>query len=131
MPKIEFSENKAKKELKEFKKNIKNDPEIVAAYLYGSYLTKNLKKESDIDICIIPKLKNTNVFKYNRDLIQISNYFKLPPNIQYHILNKGKEIYLPKENEFYVNKLKLKSIGEYEFYKKVILEKRKEVLLNG
>ena len=38
MPKIEFSENKAKR-IKEFKK-ILNDPEIVAAYLYGSYLTK-------------------------------------------------------------------------------------------
>ena len=68
----------------------------MAAYLYGILFNQKFKKESDIDICIIPKLKLTNVFKYNRDLIQISNYFKLPPNIQYHILNKGKEIYLPK-----------------------------------
>ncbi|PIU22660.1 MAG: hypothetical protein COT14_00145 [Candidatus Diapherotrites archaeon CG08_land_8_20_14_0_20_30_16] len=131
MYKIVFSEAKAKAELKDFLKEIKKDKNIVAAYLFGSYITGRTKEESDVDICIIPIDEKYDVYKYNQDLVQASNFWKLPPNIQYHILFEGKLLYLPKKYDYKIHKLKFKTIGEYDFYKRLILNKRYEWIING
>lgn len=126
-----FSEKEAKEELADFKKKIKNDQNVIAAYLFGSYLTGNTKEESDVDICIIPKDQKYDVCKYTDNLLQISNFWKLPPNMQYHILHSSKEIYVQNVQRYNLEKLKFKAIGEYDFYKRNILKKREELMFSG
>jgi len=131
MHKVIFSETKAKSELNDFLRTIKKDKNIIAAYLFGSYLTGNTKEESDIDICLISCDEDYDVNKYNQDLIQISNFWKLPPNMQYHILHEGKELFVHPGKEYDLHKLSFRSIDEYNFYKKIIINKRYEWIING
>ncbi len=77
---------------------IKNNNNVSAIILFGSYSENNIKPLSDLDICIVFK-KNSKkedknyILSYGNDELDISAIEDLPLSLQYKILNFGKLLY--------------------------------------
>ena len=83
-------------EIKTFVKRTSRDKEIIAIYLFGSY-PENFSNRSDIDICIIGKLKDSEKRKIIRDspeLFDISFFDELPVFIKVRIFKRGRELFV-------------------------------------
>lgn len=123
-----FNKETAETEISELLKEIKTDDNILGAYLFGSYLTGNTKDESDVDICLIAKNNNYDIYKYNLfNIVQISDFWRLPPNMQYHILFESKSLHTNQSCEAKLRDIKLRIIDDYDFYKRNFFNKLKFV----
>lgn len=86
-------------ESKEFKKIVekaKNNPNIIALILFGSYAQNKQKPNSDIDIAIIRK-KNTLPHQFEELNFQskefdIVFFDRLPDMIKFNVFSKGKTL---------------------------------------
>ncbi|MBU1111862.1 MAG: nucleotidyltransferase domain-containing protein [archaeon] len=91
-----------KKLIKELEKN-KN---VVAAYLFGSHMTKKENPLSDIDLCVFTKDldKDTilELYSYGGNKIDISIFDKLPTYIKPSVF-KGKALFV-KDKHFIAKK---------------------------
>lgn len=102
-------ENIFEKHKEKFLEYIKNEGNIKAAYLFGSYADNTYNENSDIDIAIIYK-GNMDEYEHAGKSIDVSVVFgNIPVDyidlekanvfLQFEILKKGKVIYCENEDE--------------------------------
>jgi predicted nucleotidyltransferase len=113
------------RKLKEIIEKAKNDEDVLAVILFGSYIKRGVKP-SDIDICLMLKPKNlTKISMSNKKLeylslvperYDIQIFQQLPTFVRVRILKEGK--FLLKKNYRLVFKVALDSIKEFELFKK-------------
>ncbi len=120
-----------------FKSNVDNVVEslshhkkVIALYLFGSQLTSNARKDSDIDIAVVMDKPNRKeeleIMGYCSDKIDISILHRLPLAIQFRVLKEGKLLYC--NNSLKLHRIKIFVIKYYldfasfinKFYRRVI-----------
>lgn len=112
------------KEIKKIIEKAKNDKDVIAIILFGSYLKK--EKPEDIDVCLILKPKKfTKLFMSKKRLeylkslpnnYDIQIFQQLPVFIRIRILKEGKILLNKNYEETF--KVALNSIKEFELFKK-------------
>ena len=101
--------------LKKIIKEIKEDDNVIAAYLFGSHGTKRQMPLSDIDICLFTKKNSPKTllksYSYGSDLVDISVFDALPLYIQPEVF-KGKPLFI-KNKDFIARKFAV-SFRDYQ-----------------
>ncbi|MFH1276192.1 MAG: nucleotidyltransferase domain-containing protein [Candidatus Woesearchaeota archaeon] len=104
--------------LKELVKQLKNDPNIIGAYLFGSHGTEKETPLSDIDICLFTKTFDKksilNFYSYGTEKIDISIFNLLPVYIKPEVF-KGKPLFIKNNN--FINKQFASSFREFQDFK--------------
>ncbi len=69
---------------------------VYGIYLFGSYVSGNIKPLSDIDVCFVVDEKDENLsielLSEKNGKFDISLFHKLPLSIQFEVIKKGKLI---------------------------------------
>lgn len=107
--------------LEKYKKvldKIYNNEFVQSIIIFGSYSKGNIKPLSDLDITIIfkPNIKDKkkdSILAYATDELDLSDFYRLPLNLQYKILTTGK-IYKSKIN---LRSLKIKTANKWFDFK--------------
>lgn len=123
--------DKYKDIIRNFVENLAKNRKVDAVYLFGSYL-KNFGNLSDIDICIIGKLNNSEkkkILRESSEPFDISFFEELPVFIKARIFSEGEEKFV--RNEEKIKYLKFDVLKDYRdfmfFMKDRIMEKFKNV----
>lgn len=95
--------------ISEIKNKIKNEPDIMACYIFGSYQKDYISKESDFDIAFVVKDKKIMNEKRIYELIRNIRFpkdldisvvdRKSSPLFLFQIISSGKRIYAKDENQ--------------------------------
>lgn len=98
---------------------IKEFPEVMAIYLFGSYAKNEVKPISDIDLAVIvdnPSKKiEADIASLASKNLDIVLFHRLPLHIKYEVLKYGKELYV-KDDDYMAN-IRLKVLKDYlEFF---------------
>jgi len=76
---------------------IKKCPEVIAVYLFGSYVKDTRKPLSDVDIAVILENPNTEIEAEIGSLyspeIDVVLFHRLPLHIQFEVLKYGRELF--------------------------------------
>ena len=98
---------------------LKKNPNVIAAYQFGSHQTKKQSPLSDIDICLFVKDYNKktllNVASYGTNKIDLSIFNQLPIYVQPEVF-KGKPLFV-KDKLFVAEKFAI-SFRKYQDFKK-------------
>lgn len=101
---------------------------VKAVYLFGSFLTGKVHRNSDIDICVIIDGKEKTrerVFRIdNSEYFDIVFFDMLPLQMQFGILKEGKALIVNDKN--LIDELKLRTMREYLDFKPLIIKFYKE-----
>ena len=94
----------------------KQNSNIVALILFGSYANQTYNDKSDIDLCIIRTKNSENgdfldILDFKDNIFDIHFLDKLPDYIQFRIFSEGKILYINDEPIFY--KLRKKFLHTY------------------
>ncbi|MEM7821824.1 MAG: nucleotidyltransferase domain-containing protein [Candidatus Aenigmatarchaeota archaeon] len=107
----EFTE----KVLESIMEKLKQYPEVVGVYLFGSCVKDNTKPLSDIDIAVILKDPNSkseaDIGSMYSERIDLVLFHKLPLHIKFEVFKYGKEIFV--KDEDFIFELKLGVLKEY------------------
>ena len=94
---------------------LKEDKNINAIYLFGSYATGRQKKYSDIDICLITKTQdkkeNLKYYGFSSKKIDISIFDRLPLQAKYKVFKEGIILHLKDKDK--IEECKRKTIEKY------------------
>ncbi len=123
--------SQTKRHLEKIIKNLKNKPEIVAVYLFGSYAQGTQTVRSDVDICVITANEITHeaevdigsMYSDDIDLVLFKN---LPLPLKFRVLREGKELFVIDERKLAF--IKSKIIKEYLDYEPVLTRLTNAVL---
>jgi len=102
---------------------LKRNKEIEAVYLFGSYVKKNVKPFSDIDICVItkrniPKKVKEEILSNSSKKIDISIFWDLPPVIRFRVIKEGKLLY--KKDDLKLQRIKIDTFKSYLDFQQII-----------
>ena len=116
-------EEKIKKAVgRELLAKIKNDRKIIAAVLFGSFLSQG--RYNDVDICLVLDKNYSNHIHFNKRLeylkiakekIDIQIFQALPLYVKIEILRHGKVILCKDMKKLY--EMALAAIKEFEFFR--------------
>lgn len=88
-----------KKELIDIKKLLQRDKDILFAYIYGSYPTGNIHLQSDIDIAVYLKEKDTEYYLKKDNEFLVNDKFDIrilnvmPLVLKFKVLKDGKLLF--------------------------------------
>jgi predicted nucleotidyltransferase len=121
------------KELRKIIKGLSRIKEVIAIYIFGSYLNNRFNLMSDIDVCVISKGKlddniRAEIYSYSSGIFDVSWYWDLPLYMGWQVFKEGKLVFVKKGGEEGLNALKVKAMKEYFDFKR-ILERHAENLL--
>ncbi|MBI5228300.1 nucleotidyltransferase domain-containing protein [Candidatus Micrarchaeota archaeon] len=118
---------------------LKSSKDILAIYIFGSYVRGSMHSRSDIDICIIPNKKSEEEredlelvadiakdFPGNFDFV---NFYRLPIQIQYRVFKEGKEVF--SADEKLVSRIKFQILKEYLEMQPMLERMYAQVLAKG
>lgn len=112
-------------------KEISNNKNVKAIYLFGSYATGNIKPLSDIDLCIIGNLKEKDKVKiagYSSDNLDISFFDELPIYIKFRVFKYGKPVLV--KDEKYLRLVRLITLKYYRDFRPIIQKRVRGVFKN-
>jgi len=94
---------------------IKRCPEVIAAYLFGSYVKDTRKPLSDVDIAVIlenpdPEIEAEIGSLYSPE-IDVVLFHRLPLHIQFEVLKYGRELFC--RNEALLLEIKMRVLRDY------------------
>lgn len=110
------------KELKKISEKAKNDEDVLAVMLFGSYVRN--KKFSDIDVCVVLKLgKFDPLFLSKKRLeylavfpnLDVQIFQQLPLYVKIRVLKEGKTIFCKNEDLLY--DLSFSTVRQFEYFK--------------
>lgn len=118
--------------LKQIVKELESVKSIEAIYLFGSVATGKANLNSDIDVCIIGNLteseKNSAWRKFD-EKYDVSFFEELPIWIKIRVFKDGKALFV--RDKKLVTKLIFKTVHEYEDFKPIMMTKIRRVFGNG
>lgn len=91
------------KEFEDFLNNAKQNENILACILYGSYVKNKQKESSDLDICIIKKdISKIEEFEdlFGYEDIDLVFFHNLTDVVKFNVLTEGKILILNDSNKF-------------------------------
>jgi len=102
---------------------LKRNREIEAVYLFGSYVKKNVKPFSDIDICVITernisKKVKEEILSNSSKKIDISMFWDLPLVIRFRVIKEGKLLY--KKDDLKLQRIKIDTFKSYLDFQPII-----------
>ncbi|MEM4605594.1 MAG: nucleotidyltransferase domain-containing protein [Candidatus Pacearchaeota archaeon] len=113
-----------KVDLKKIVEKISKNKKVFAVYLFGSHAKRRISPLSDIDICIIGNLNNSekmkilSLFSENYD---VSFFEDLPIWIQIRVFREGKQLFVRDFKKIYP--IVFEKIKEYEDFKPLLLNR--------
>lgn len=81
---------------------IKQNRNVVAVYLYGSYAKAQAKILSDVDLAVLVrdnKMSNGEIASYGSELIHVEPFHVLSIHMQFEIIKYGIPLYIADKNE--------------------------------
>ena len=108
--------------------SIKNHPDVIAIYLFGSYAKGEQSPMSDVDIAVIlgnPNPENeAEVGSLISPEIDVVLFHRLPLHIKFEIFRYGKELFVRDEGKLVEIKLKVmrEYLDTYRMYKRISSE---------
>ncbi|HLC90300.1 MAG TPA: nucleotidyltransferase domain-containing protein [Candidatus Nanoarchaeia archaeon] len=120
------------KVLQQIIKKAKNDPDILAVALFGSYLKKKLYNDIDICIFLVPKKydeliisKKKLEYTPHQEKYDVQIFQQLPLYIRKRILKEAKILYQRNEDDLY--DLYYSTIQQYALFEPIYEDYLKEV----
>ena len=111
---------------------LKNNNEVAAIYLFGSYAKGKPKPYSDVDICVItPKISKyvqRKILSYSSSKVDLSLFDQLPLYIQYRVFKDGKALFV--RNPLQLQQIKVKTTLHYLDFKPLLMRHFKKVLVS-
>ncbi len=118
-------------EINKITKEISTNKKVKAIYLFGSYAIDNQRPLSDIDLCIIGKLKEKDRVKiagYGSDNLDISFFDELPIYIKFRVFKYGKLLFI-KDKKF-LHLIRIITLNQYRDFRPIIYKRIKEIFEN-
>ncbi|MCM8831839.1 MAG: nucleotidyltransferase domain-containing protein [Candidatus Omnitrophica bacterium] len=125
--------NSKRQSLNKLLRLIKQDNEVLAVVLFGSFAQKNFTNASDIDICLVMERNNYSqeeLFQKRLDYLKffdmdIQIFQQLPLYIRVRILGKGKILFCRDEDKLY--EIAFHTISEFTDFEHIYRDYLKEV----
>lgn len=113
---------KVKKILAELVNKIRENKNVIAVILFGSYAKRRATPISDTDVCIVSKklkeVEKAKIEALGNEKIRIVFFDELPLPIKFRIFKEGKFLYL--KDERFVNSLKAETISIFLDFKPIL-----------
>lgn len=114
--KIMFEEKKTDfRDIGEIAKMIGKIKGVKAVYLFGSYATGKVHKNSDIDLCVIydENIKGVEdkILAFNYGNLDVSSFWRLPLPIRFRVFKEGKALVM--NDKDFVDEIKLWTLRNY------------------
>lgn len=115
---------KAKEEVEALLKQAAADEDVMAVVLFGSAARGELSRGSDIDICLVLRLKRWGIdelarkrFEYLHFDLDIKLFQQLPLYVRSRVLKEGKVLLVKDEDQLY--EIAIRTAKEFEDFKHI------------